>query len=78
MQGAQAVFALRNVFCFRIEMRRLTSNHPAANFEESNQRIQDNMILTDFGIKRVIENREIVTNWREPDERRTRAKTIGN
>lgn len=42
-------------------------------------RIQDNMILTDFGIKRVIENRKIVvTDWRDLKERRKKAKPIEN
>ncbi len=42
-------------------------------------RVQDNIILTDFGIRRVIENRKIVvTDWRELRERRKKAAAIGN
>lgn len=43
----------------------------------SGSRIQDNMILTDFSIRRVIENRKIiVTDWRELMERRKKAAPI--
>lgn len=59
--------------------------HPATSSDEmrvimqnSGSRIQDNMVLTDFGIKRVIENRKIVlTDFIELQKRRKKAKPIG-
>jgi hypothetical protein len=45
--------------------------------QNSASRIQDNMILTDLGVRRVIEFKEIVvTDWVELQKRRAKAKAI--